>query len=270
MKFEILSRGTIKVDGGAMFGIVPRVFWSKNFPPDEKNNILLSLTSLLIQTSDYTALVDPARAFLLGEEYQYQEEKKLLDQLGDLKISPEDITHVIFTHLHTDHMEGLFGEKGEILFPKARLVVQKKELEFALHPSPRTVLDYDPQLVERLSKAPHLVVVEGKAEVAPGLFVEPSPGHTLGHQHLWCLREDGSKLVFPGDLIPTAAHIPLPYIASFDTHPKNTCESKRELLSTLTPQDLLVFFHDPKIKAGRIVGEVEKWTVEAVESDEFS
>ncbi|RDI95562.1 MBL fold metallo-hydrolase [Meiothermus sp. QL-1] len=263
--FEIwvLSDGELWLDGGSMFGVVPRVLWAKLAPPDEQNRIRLGLNPLLVRAGKQFILVETGIDRKPGEKfrrlYGLGEGHPLLDQLALLGLEPRDISLVVHTHLHFDHA-GLNTrwEEGRLVptFPKARHVVQKQELEDALHPHERSQASYRPENVEPLLEAGRLELVEGQAELLPGLRVLPAPGHTLGMQVVE-LESEGQRLAYTGDLVALRAQVPLPYIPAFDLYPMTTLETRRRLYERwLAEGYLLCFAHEPQNPLARLaVGE---------------
>ena len=240
---QLLSDGRFRLDGGAMFGVVPKNLWERKEPPDEHNRISLALGCLLITApSGRRILVDA------GLSSKYDANKKFLDvyrverpvtlrgELKSLGLSPADIGLVINTHLHFDHAGGAF--------PKAKYLVQKEEWADAASPHERNQASYMEENYAPLEDSKVLELVDGEYEVEPGLKVIRSGGHTRGHQ---CVRIDseGETAVYLGDLIPTRAHVPLPWIMAYDLYPVDTLEIKREWLETAAAENwTLLFQHD--------------------------
>ena len=189
---------------------------------------------------------------------------RLEDAIGESGFTPADIKYVINTHLHFDHGGGNTLIRGqdspgrpgqaaaEVAFPNATYVVQRGELEFARHRNERTVASYLPPNFEPVTAAARWHLVEGEDEVLPGLGVMPTPGHVPHHQSV-VIRDRGETGVFVGDLIPTVAHLPLPWIMGYDLHPLVTLETKRRFLARAEADGwLLIFEHEPGPGVGRI------------------
>jgi glyoxylase-like metal-dependent hydrolase (beta-lactamase superfamily II) len=257
-----LRDGFFYLDGGAMFGVVPKTLWEKKCPADSRNRIKLALNSLLIRTPNAVVLVETGIGSKLrpklAEVYGVEQKPGLLGSLQGLGFAPEDIDFVINTHLHFDHCGGntVRNENGEIVpaFPRAQYVIQKGEWEWALNPHEREKVSYLAENFQPLADYGVLRLVDGDSPVADGVEVMLAPGHTARHQ---CVRvkSGGRTLVYLGDLVPTSAHIALPYGMSYDLHPLENLESKRTLYEQAIAEDwILAFVHDPD----QYFGQVEK------------
>jgi glyoxylase-like metal-dependent hydrolase (beta-lactamase superfamily II) len=253
-----LSDGELWLDGGSTFGIVPKSIWSKLATPDEQNRICLGLNPLLIRTGEQLVLVETGIDRKPGEKfrriYGLSETSLVLGQLALLGVQPQDITLVINTHLHFDHA-GLNTRllDGKLLptFPKARYILQKQELEDATHPHERSRASYFSENIEPILR--QFELVEGEAEILPGLRVVPVPGHTLGMQAVE-LASEGQNFAYPADLIPTMMQTPLLYIMAFDLYPMTTLQSRKRMYERwIDGQYLLGFTHEPGHPLGRLV-----------------
>ncbi len=273
-QFEIygLRDGFFFLDGGAMFGVVPKTLWEKKFPADEKNRIKLALNSILIKTAKELILVETGIGGDLDPKFYdyYSVERKpgLVLSLEKLGYQAEDIDLVVNTHLHFDHCGGNTSknEKGEDAptFPKARYIIQKGEWEYALHPSERDKASYLEQNFLPLEKYGLLQLVDGNKEISEGVEVIVVPGHTSCHQ---CLKVStgGKVFFFLGDLVPTSAHVGLSYIMSYDLSPQQTLENKREYFEQAIEEDwILAFNHDPEHFFGKVKKVNNKYTFEAL------
>ncbi len=271
-KFEIygLRDGFFFLDGGAMFGVVPKTLWEKKFPADEKNRIKLALNSILIKTAKELILVETGIGGDLDPKFYdyYSVERKpgLVLSLEKLGYQAEDIDLVVNTHLHFDHCGGNTSknEKGEDAptFPKARYIIQKGEWEDALHPSERDKASYLEQNFLPLERHGLLQLVDGNKEISEGVEVIVVPGHTSRHQ---CLKVStgGKVFFFLGDLVPTSAHVGLSYIMSYDLFPQQTLENKREYFDQAIEEDwILAFNHDPEHFFGKVKKVNNKYTFE--------
>ncbi|MEJ2007280.1 MAG: MBL fold metallo-hydrolase [Acidobacteriota bacterium] len=249
--FEIhaLSDGTFGLDGGQMFGVVPKVFWEKKLPADERNRIRLGLTCLLVRTGKHNVLIETG----IGDKfdakhadiYKVNHSSLLLDELYRHGLGVQDIDIVINTHLHFDHCGWNTRRDGTRIvptFPRARYFVQRAEWEHALHPSERDRASY---LGEWFVPAESQTeFVEGACEIVPGIRVELAPGHVRDLQCVW-IESEGERACFISDLVPTHVHIPYPWIMAFDLYPMETLASKRRLLPQLARERVLVVFpHD--------------------------
>jgi len=273
-QFEIhpLTDGTFRLDGGAMFGVVPKVLWEKHHPADEKNRIHLELGVLLVRANGMNILVDTGIGNKGDEKfsriYQVDRNPSIEASLSRLNLKPSDIDLVINTHFHFDHAGGNTrkDEHGHIhpTFPKATYFIQKGEWEFANRPNERTHGSYLLENYEVLPKEGRLDLLEGDSEILKGISVKRTPGHTEHHQSIF-IESNGEKALFFGDLIPTAAHLPLPYIMGYDLFPLTTLETKRTLLEQAVEERwLLIFQHDPKIRMGYLKKENGRFYLEEV------
>jgi glyoxylase-like metal-dependent hydrolase (beta-lactamase superfamily II) len=256
-QFEVfaLSDGRFALDGGAMFGVVPRVFWQKTNPPDERNRITLALRPLLIKTPQALVLADTGIGTKQNEKfrqiYRVEQPPHLLDSLSNAGFKPEDVTHVVNSHLHFDHAgnDTIRDLSGAIVpaFPNAKYIVQEKEWQMALKPDVRSKASYLPENFMPVQEARQLVTVNGDSEFTPGVSVIHTGGHTAGHQSL-VAESQGQRLVYWGDLIPTASHVNVPYVMGYDTTPLVTIEQKERLLKRVVEEHwLMCFEHDPEI-----------------------
>ncbi len=274
LRCHTLETGLQRLDGGAMFGVVPRPLWEKRAPPDARHRIPLALRCLLIEHPDGPVLVDtgvgdkedPKFHDIYGiENAGNPGPTRLEDALAELAIAPPDIRVVINTHLHFDHAGGNtrladldtpildsaeFG--AELAFPNATYVVQRGELEFARHANERTRASYLPKNFEPVSVANRWRLFNGDGDVVPGISVRLSPGHVPYHQCV-VVRDGGETAIFLADLIPTAAHLPLPWIMGYDLEPLRTLESKRSVIEEALARGWrLIFEHDPTLATARL------------------
>jgi glyoxylase-like metal-dependent hydrolase (beta-lactamase superfamily II) len=269
LRCHALEGGLQRLDGGAMFGVVPRPLWEKRAPPDERHRIPLAMRCLLVEHPDGLVLIDtalgnkePARFLeIYGVENAGLEgATQLEDALAAAGFLPQDVRLVINTHLHFDHAGGNTTLDPELehdprrhvrmTFPQATYVVQRGELEFARHTNERTRASYLPPNFEPVAAADRWRLVDGAAEVVSGISVRPTPGHVPFHQSV-LVRDRGETAAFLADLIPTAAHLPLPWIMGYDLEPLRSLESKRALLREAAAGGWrLVFEHDPTVVSG--------------------
>lgn len=255
-----LRDGFFYLDGGAMFGVVPKTLWEKKCPADAQNRIRLALNSLLIETPAALVLVETGIGSKLDRKFQdiycVEQNPGLLGSLARLGFAPEEIDFVINTHLHFDHCGGntIRDEKGAVVpaFPRARYIIQKGEWEWAMNPHEREKGSYQAENFRPLADFGLLRLVDGDAPVTEGVEVMLAPGHTARHQ---CVKvvSGGKTLVYLGDLVPTSAHIGLAYGMSYDLHPLENLENKRKLYSQAVAEDwILAFVHDPVRYFGRV------------------
>jgi len=287
-----LSDGFFGLDGGAMFGVVPRLLWEKRNPPDPKNRIRLALRSLLIVTPSERILVDTGVGRKYGPKFNdmfnVDDSDNLLDSLKRTGFNPEDITLVVQTHLHFDHCGWAtrLNDNGRPVptFPKARYIAQAWEWQDAVTPNRRTRGSYRTDDFLPLQEAGQLELVDGDTELVPGVKLVRTGGHTRGHQMVLIQSKSEVKMqnaenrsenvpspspaprtpyrtaVFWGDLIPTTSHIEVPYIMGYDTFPLATMEQKEDLVARAANENWLCFFeHDPEHACGRIERDGERY-----------
>jgi glyoxylase-like metal-dependent hydrolase (beta-lactamase superfamily II) len=260
-----IQAGGQKLDGGAMFGVVPRPLWEKRIAPDARHRIPLGMRCLLIEHESGLVLIDTGAGNKENEKFHdiYGVENvgaggatQLEDGLRQLGVAPGDIAIVINTHLHFDHAGGNTTRRpdGSVAptFPKAKYVLQAGEYDYATHTNERTAASYFPHNFVPVHDAGQFQMVRGETSVVAGITVVPTPGHVPHHQGVK-LESDGEVAFYTADLVPTVAHLPLPYIMGYDVEPLVTLESKRRILkSALDEGWLLVFEHDATIPWGRI------------------
>lgn len=251
-----LTDGQFRLDGGAMFGSVPRVLWERVAVPDELNRIPLRVNPLLIQLDGENILVESGLWDGGGEKfeqmYAFDRDETVFRGLADAGLTPEDIHLVINTHLHFDHAGRNVTALGDPTFPNARYVVQRQELHDARHTHERSRASYVPETFEPLVDAGLVDLVDGPVELRPGLGVVPLPGHTLGQQGV-VLSSEGRTLVYVADLYPTLAHFPAPYIMGFDLYPVTTLETRKAFLGQWFEQEAVICTpHDPHVPFARV------------------
>ena len=259
-----LQAGGVKLDGGAMCGVVPRPLWERRAPPDERHRIQLGMRCLLVEHDLGLVLVDTGLgnkedakfADIYGVENAGAAGRtRLEDALAALGHAPADVRLVINTHLHFDHAGGNTAGGGDapaLTFPNARYVAQAGEYHYATHPNERTAGSYLARNYVPVHEAGRLDLVTGDQEIAPGIRVLHTPGHVPHHQSV-LLESDGERALFLGDLVPTTAHLPLPWIMGYDVEPLVTLETKRRVLRRAADERwLLVFEHDPTVAWGRV------------------
>lgn len=259
IELTIISDGTFWLDGGAMFGVVPKALWNRLNPADECNRIKLSLSCLLIKTPRHTVLVDTGIGTDLKERfcdlYRIERATGLVGGLRERGVAPEDIDFVINTHLHFDHCGGNTVKQGDAyvpVFPRAQYVIQEREWYDANHPNERTKASYLKQHFAPIKDAGQLMLVDGDHEVVQGIAVKCTNGHTRGHQSV-LIEDNGRKAMYLGDLIPTTSHIKIPYIMGYDLYPLDILTKKKEILDMAVSEHwLLIFEHDPKVPFGYI------------------
>jgi len=262
-RLTMLNGGNFRLDGGAMHGVVPKTLWSKLVSCDALNRCEYATRCLLVESGGKRVLIETGNgdkfAGKLKDIYGIDHDRAIGDALREAGLSPDDIDVVVMTHMHFDHSGGTTRQTRsggyEPVFKRARHVVQRREWEDATHPHERNRASYLQENVGPLGEAGLLQVVDGEAEVAPGVRVVPTPGHTAGHQSVLIGAADARapKALFLGDVVPTAVHVKLPWVMSYDLDPARTVETKRALFTRAVEEDwLLVWGHDKDNAAGRL------------------
>ncbi|MBL0939814.1 MAG: MBL fold metallo-hydrolase [Gemmatimonadaceae bacterium] len=265
LRVHAIQAGGQQLDGGAMFGVVPKTLWSRRLGADDKNRIPLGMRCLLIEHDDGLVLLDagtgnketPKFHEIYGIENGGEQDRTALeDGIRAAGHSVNDVKLLINTHLHFDHAGGntYRSPSGEVLptFPNARYLVQQGELDYAENANERTTASYFPPNWAPVMAAGQFEFLRGPREIVPGISVQLTPGHTPYHQSV-LIRSGGETLCFLGDLIPTAHHLPLPWIMGYDVEPLVTLESKRALLAQALKEDWqLCFEHDAHTAFGRL------------------
>jgi glyoxylase-like metal-dependent hydrolase (beta-lactamase superfamily II) len=270
LRIHALQAGLQQLDGGAMFGVVPKNLWERKIPADERNRIPLGMRCLLIEHPDALVLVDTGVGDKESEKFRtiYGIENAPLGAAGPTQLesalaeagfAPSDVDVVIDTHLHFDHAGGNTrrGEGGAavISFPNARYVVRRGEWEWAHRQNERTAASYFSHNYDPVHAAGRLELVDDDREVLPGIALRHTPGHTPHHQSV-LVESGGERLFYPADLVPTAAHVPLPWIMGYDVEPLVTLETKRRFWAEAAAEGWTVMFeHDAANAFGRIVAE---------------
>jgi glyoxylase-like metal-dependent hydrolase (beta-lactamase superfamily II) len=253
-----LSDGFIGLDGGAMFGIVPRVLWEKRLPPDDANRISLGMRPLIVRDGTTTLLIDAGCGDKMDAKsaqiYKLDRRYHLDHALAEAGLSAEDIDVVVASHLHFDHVGGFTaaGKDGRIVprFPKARYIAHRAEWEDATHPHERNRASYLQENFVPLKEAGVLTLVDDGAEIIPGVKYRRSGGHTPNHQVVM-IESGGRTAVFTADMYPTSVHIPDPWVMGFDLYPVDTLAFKRSFAKEAIEREYLLFFeHDPSMAAG--------------------
>jgi glyoxylase-like metal-dependent hydrolase (beta-lactamase superfamily II) len=274
LRVHTLEAGTQRLDGGAMFGVVPKPLWEKRIPPDERNRIPLAMRCLLVEMPAALVLIDNGAGN--KEDAKFRDiyglsnapdvgspgPTRLEQALHELGFGADDVDVVIDTHLHFDHAGGNTrrDEDGRIRvsFPRARYVVQEGEWAWAHRRNERIQASYLPDNFDPVEAAGHFDFVAGEVELMPGLRLLPTPGHTPHHQSV-LISDGGETACFLADVLPTSAHLPLPWIMGYDVEPLVTLESKRALLARARQEEwLLIFEHDPVVAWGRLDAAADK------------
>jgi glyoxylase-like metal-dependent hydrolase (beta-lactamase superfamily II) len=270
LRIHAIQAGGQRLDGGAMFGVVPKVLWQRKIEADERNRIQMGMRCLLVEHPDGLVLIDSGAGNkedqkfidIYGMELQADASEQRSDEtaleagIRAAGFTPDDVKVVINTHLHFDHAGGNTRRTpdGAVVptFANATYIVQAGEYEWATHPNERTVASYFPPNYEPLKAAGRLHLIDGDVEVVRGITARKTPGHVPHHQSL--LIDGGTeRALFLGDVVPTVNHVPLAWIMGYDVEPLRTLESKRALLRDAADDRwLLVFEHDARHAWGTV------------------
>jgi glyoxylase-like metal-dependent hydrolase (beta-lactamase superfamily II) len=252
-ELSIFSDGTYPLDGGAFFGVIPKIMWSRKAAADERNYVQAGLNSLLIRTGKQNVLVETGMGNKLSERMVkfYGQPAQLLTNLAAAGVSPEGIDIVINTHLHFDHCgwNTVRGKDGKIVptFPRAKYYAPEGEWQYARKPSERDSISYISDNYDPLVESGQMTLLKGGEEIAPGISVKTFPGHTA-HMQAVIVESRGQTACYISDLIPTIAHIDLTWGMGFDLYPLQTIESKKQYYEkAIAEKWLTVFTHDPKV-----------------------
>jgi glyoxylase-like metal-dependent hydrolase (beta-lactamase superfamily II) len=251
-ELTVFSDGTYLLDGGAFFGVIPKIMWEKKMTPDSKNRVSGGLNSLLVRTGDQNVLIETGIGNKLSERMIkfYGQPAKLLGNMTAAGIAPEDIDVVINTHLHFDHCGWNTIRQNERVvptFPKAKYYVQEGEWQHANGHFERDRISYISDNYNPLVDSGQMELLRGDREIVPGISVRIFPGHTAYMQAV-IIESGGRKACYISDLIPTRAHIDITWGMAFDLFPVDTIESKKKYYAeSISAKWLTVFTHDPKL-----------------------
>ncbi|HZZ15412.1 MAG TPA: MBL fold metallo-hydrolase [Candidatus Sulfotelmatobacter sp.] len=266
-ELSVFSDGTYPLDGGAFFGVIPKVMWSRKVAVDERNYVQSGLNSLLIRTGNKHVLVETGMGNKLSERMVkfYGQPAQLLANLAAGGVAAEDIDIVINTHLHFDHCgwNTVRGKEGKIVptFPRAKYYAPEGEWQYARKPSERDSISYIPENYDPLVESGQMTLLKGGEEIVPGITVQTFPGHTASMQAV-IVSSGGQTACYISDLIPTTAHIDIAWGMGFDLYPLQTIDSKKQYYAkAMAEKWLTVFTHDAKVpwahvekdEAGKIV-----------------
>jgi glyoxylase-like metal-dependent hydrolase (beta-lactamase superfamily II) len=269
-----LFDGYFRLDGGAMFGVVPKPLWEKRAPADERNRIQLGLRPLLVR-GDKALLIDAGIGDKMDQKslsiYAVDRAHNLAEGLAHVGVGPADIEIVLASHLHFDHAGGFTArdDAGRLVptFPNARYVVRAGEWEDASHPHERNRASYLAENFAPLASGGVLDLLQEDAQITPGIRVVRTGGHTMHHQ-IAIIESGGRTAVFAADLIPTTAHVDAAWIMGYDLYPMDTLAFKRQFVREAVEREYLIFFeHDPIVAAGYIREQDGRKYVEPVISD---
>jgi glyoxylase-like metal-dependent hydrolase (beta-lactamase superfamily II) len=256
IQIQSILENYFRLDGGAMFGVIPKIIWGKMCESDDRNLIRLDLNPLLIRTGKENIIVDTGFGDILNEKelkmYNLGGPTKWDDELKRLEIKPEEITAVILTHAHADHAMGVLrlGNDGrpELRFSNAKVYVQKREWQDAMHPNERTMATYLVHNLRVIDESGKLELLDGDTNVFPGISVMVTGGHTPGSQAI-IVDGGGERVIYPADIMPSSAHIRVPYVAAVDLDPTTTMEKKIWLNERMLKDDWVIAFdHDVPFK----------------------
>jgi len=255
-RIDVLHAGEIRHDGGVAFGAIPRETWGDLAPPDARNRIALALRPVLVRTAGKTILVDAGLGAhqneRLKEMFTLRGSGAALDSLEDLGVSPGEVDMVIFTHLHVDHMGGAVRGR-RTSFPNADFIVQKGEWASAARTNALTRGSYSKRDLETIEGSGRVVQIDGEAELLPGVRVAVTGGHTPCHQVV-VVGSGAETVLLPGDLIPSANHLRLPWIAAVDLNREKSFAQKAAWLERAAAADWrIAFYHEPGTPAGKVI-----------------
>ncbi len=249
-ELTVLSDGKYWLDGGAMFGVVPKVMWERKFAADELNRLRMGLNSLLIRSDELTILVETGIGNKLPDKSKkvYGNEERLLLSLDDAGVAPEAVDIVINSHLHFDHCGwNTMLKNGKVVptFPRAKYIIQQGEWEHGQRQLERDRVSYISDNYNPLIENGQAHLISGDHEIAPGISVRLFPGHTANMQAI-IVESEGKKACYISDLIPTTAHLDLTWVMAYDLFPLTTIENRKRFYSEAVPDRwLVVFTHDP-------------------------
>jgi glyoxylase-like metal-dependent hydrolase (beta-lactamase superfamily II) len=258
-----LQGGVFEVDGGSMFGVVPRVLWEQKCAATPDNHVRLANSPLLVQTPNGNLLIDTGLGNKLTEKqkgiFRVRREWDILAGLARFGLSRESISKVILTHGDFDHAGGMtmLNDTGalELTFPAAMHYLQRQEWEDVLAPNRRSASAYWPENFAGLVEGKNLLLIDDESEVTPGIRLVRTGGHTRGHQAVW-LESAGKAALHLGDLLPMPAYGNPLWITAYDNFPLDSIAAKEELLAQALGKDAwLLFYHDPHILACKLDGE---------------
>jgi glyoxylase-like metal-dependent hydrolase (beta-lactamase superfamily II) len=259
-----LADGHFYLDGGLVFGLIPRVMWSKHNPPDDKNLVPLYVRPMLVDTGEKRILFDAGIGDRYGAKFAkiygvQREEGQLLQSLKNEGYAPEDITDVVFSHLHFDHCGGASLEDKDgiprLAFPNAVYYSSPNEYTDARNTNPRTKGSYRADFIEPIAASGHMHLIRFEGNILPGVTALRTPGHTADH-YSFLIQSEGQHLIFWADLMPLRVHMHPTYSTSLDTHPMMTMESKQRLIKRAVDEGwhYHYFYHEmqPVVSAAEV------------------
>jgi glyoxylase-like metal-dependent hydrolase (beta-lactamase superfamily II) len=250
MRYRILSTGFFHADGGAMFGAIPKRAWSRKYPSDAQNCCVMAMNCLLVWNENRIILLDTGVGTKeLGKltYYRFFDLRNIVDLLRSYGFEPEQVTDVVLSHLHFDHCGGCMykDENGnlQITFPQAMHYVGKSQWENYLHPNALEKDSFRPEDMMRIEEKGLLQLIDMDFELIPGFKMRLHDGHTVG-QLVSSFHSGNKQIVFPGDVIPTKAHLSNTWISAYDTHPLDSLEAKLRLKKEIEKDAGIIFYHD--------------------------
>jgi glyoxylase-like metal-dependent hydrolase (beta-lactamase superfamily II) len=252
--FEVtaVSDGHYRLDGGAFFGVVPKVMWERKVKADAENYIPVGLNSVVVRTGDHTVLIETGIGNKLPERMSkiYGQPARLLENLRGVGVSPEDVDIVINTHLHFDHCGWNTARQGDKVvptFPRAKYYVQEGEWQHGRRQHERDAVSYISDNYDPLINSGQMTLLRGDQEIVPGISVKVFPGHTQ-HMQAVIIQSGGKTACYISDLIPTSWHLDLNWVMAFDLSPLETIDSRKRYYAQAIPQKWLTMFtHDPNV-----------------------
>lgn len=254
-----LNGGAFELDGGAMFGPVPKIIWAKRYPVDPENYIRLHASPMLIKGPGGTILVESGIGNKLTDKqrkiFRVRSDWELVEGLAALGVTRQEVDAVVLTHGDWDHAGGIVSHdpegRPELTFPKARHYLQRIEWQDVRQPGLRAASSYWQQNFDGLAESDRLILVDGEAEIAPGLTLRRTGGHTSGHQILF-IDSEGQSAIHMGDLMPTHIHFNPLWVMAYDNFPLEVIERKREFTAWAQETGAWVlFYHNPFFSACR-------------------
>ncbi len=268
MKIATIETGKFKLDGGAMFGVVPKTIWNKTNPADESNLIDMAMRCLLIEDDGKIILIDNGLGHKYNEKfaglYKINHEITLDSSLEKQGLTRNDITDVILTHLHFDHCGGSTNLDSEnkpvIAFPNAKFWVQKKQWKSATNPNAREKASFFDDNLKPLTESGQLHFMQGTGSFSTNISLKVVNGHTDSMQ-LPLIQYKNQQILYAADLIPTFGHIPLPYVMGYDVRPLTTLIEKEEILKECAEKNIILFYeHDAYNECGTVKFENDKYS----------
>jgi glyoxylase-like metal-dependent hydrolase (beta-lactamase superfamily II) len=274
VEFHMLHDGRFRLDGGAMFGVIPRPMWERVLPADERNRVILAMNSLLIRAGGKYILVETGAGEKWDERrrdiFAFEGEPRLPGQLAARGLTPEKIDIVVNTHLHFDHCgwnTRILNDKAVPTFANAQYVVQRGELEHARNPTERDRASYIPDNFEPMEASGQWRPLDRDEEIVPGVELLRMPGHTADMMGVR-LSGGGETAVLLADLVPTTAHLPPAWVMGYDSYPLTTLQNKKKWLADAVRNRWIVLFgHDVKVPAARLHESAGKISIEPVVID---